>query len=323
MGRRTYSVLIAAYQAEDTISRAVRSALDQDVDDPQVIVCDDGSTDGTADELARFGSNITVIRQPNRGQAAARNAALAAADGTICALLDADDEWAPDRLAAIDERFDGPHPPDIVTTDAWIVEDGRRTGRWYDSVDLPHPDDQPTEILRENFVFGSAAVPRERLQATGGFSERLTHADEYEVWIRILLDGGRASVVPRPLATYHRSPGSLSLRDRRGTYRSVIAILERVEREFALTAEQRAALGAHRRRDQRWLDVLDAMYALAEDAEDVRDRCLRAAANSDLELTKRFLFTLAAALPRLASAAFVRIPRSLRPSAAPPRGDEP
>lgn len=93
------SVIIAAYNAEAYIAEAVESVLGQTVPPDQVIVIDDGSTDGTRNVLGRFGDRITVLTQDNGGQAAAVNTALAAAQGELIGFCDADDLWTPRKLA--------------------------------------------------------------------------------------------------------------------------------------------------------------------------------------------------------------------------------
>jgi hypothetical protein len=103
MGRPLVSVVVAAYQAERHVRSALASLSAQTVDDLEVVVVDDGSTDGTAGEVAaasRADGRIRLLRLGrNRGQSVALNAGLDAARGRILALLDADDEATPDRLA--------------------------------------------------------------------------------------------------------------------------------------------------------------------------------------------------------------------------------
>jgi hypothetical protein len=92
------SALITTYNRRSFIFRAIESVLAQTVPVDEIIVVDDGSTDGTADEIAvRYGSRITVIRQPNSGVGVARKTAIDHAKGQWIAFLDSDDEWLPDR----------------------------------------------------------------------------------------------------------------------------------------------------------------------------------------------------------------------------------
>ena len=126
----TFSIVIAAYQAESTVAEAVSSALRQTYPALEVIVCDDGSTDGTAGVLNSFGGAITVIRQDNRGEAAAKNLAVRHARGDYVVVLDADDVFLPRRLEAL-AWLAMRHPDlDILATDAVVEADGEpiRTG---------------------------------------------------------------------------------------------------------------------------------------------------------------------------------------------------
>src|SRR5262245_48697084 len=93
------SAIIPAYNAAPFIEQAVASALAQKGVDTEVIIVDDGSTDGTWEKLERFGDRIWKVRQSNGGPAKARNHGARLATGDWLAFLDADDEWAPDKLA--------------------------------------------------------------------------------------------------------------------------------------------------------------------------------------------------------------------------------
>jgi len=92
------SVVIAAYNAEAYIAEAIESVLDQTVPPDEVIVVDDGSTDGTRSRLDRFGDRIVAITQANSGQAVAVNKALAMAHGELIGFCDADDLWTAGKL---------------------------------------------------------------------------------------------------------------------------------------------------------------------------------------------------------------------------------
>jgi glycosyltransferase involved in cell wall biosynthesis len=95
----TVSVLIPVYNGEAFIETAIRSALGQRGVSTDVIVIDDGSTDGTPAILRSFGSTIRVLRQANAGHVRARNNGARLARGDWFAFLDADDEWLPDKLS--------------------------------------------------------------------------------------------------------------------------------------------------------------------------------------------------------------------------------
>ncbi|MDA4844054.1 glycosyltransferase family A protein [Hoeflea poritis] len=94
-----YTVIIPAYNAEDTIGEAVQSILAQTVPAQEIIIVDDGSTDNTAGAVGVFGSKVKLIKQQNSGVAAATNTALKAVATPLLAALDADDIWKPDKMA--------------------------------------------------------------------------------------------------------------------------------------------------------------------------------------------------------------------------------
>ena len=89
------SVIIPAYNAAPHVRRALRSVLEQTVRPNEIIVVDDGSTDSTADEVARFGEPVRLVRQKNAGVSTARNRGIEESSGQWIAFLDADDEWLP------------------------------------------------------------------------------------------------------------------------------------------------------------------------------------------------------------------------------------
>lgn len=95
---RSLSVVIPAFQAEQFLAEAITSVLDQCWPDLQLIVVDDGSTDGTAGVARSFGASVQLICQPNRGPGHARNTGLAVATGELLGFCDADDRWTPGRI---------------------------------------------------------------------------------------------------------------------------------------------------------------------------------------------------------------------------------
>jgi glycosyltransferase involved in cell wall biosynthesis len=116
------STIIPVYNSASTIARAVDSACAQTCKGQEIIVVNDGSTDGTAGILEKYGQNIITISQPNRGRAAARNAGLAIARGKYIAFLDADDEWVPHKLATQVPVLDGDPGCVLVYSDAIGVD---------------------------------------------------------------------------------------------------------------------------------------------------------------------------------------------------------
>jgi glycosyltransferase involved in cell wall biosynthesis len=94
----TISVIVPAYNAERTLAETLASVLGQTLPPDEIIVVDDGSTDCTAEIAAAQSDLVRVVRQPNRGAAAALNLGIAHAGGDLLAFIDADDLWEQDKL---------------------------------------------------------------------------------------------------------------------------------------------------------------------------------------------------------------------------------
>ncbi len=213
--RPLVSVLIPAYDVEEYVAAAIESALDQTYPHVEVVVVNDGSTDGTAAAIAPYRDRITYVDQANRGLAGARNEAIRASSGSLLALLDADDLWLPDRLEHCVTVLEQEPDVGLVTSDAFLIEDGVRTERhcYGDRrvYPFPGPDDDQLEIIAlRNFLFVSVVFRRELVDRFGGFDESLARAEDYELWTRLLLTGTRAAYVPAALGYYRRRSDSLS-----------------------------------------------------------------------------------------------------------------
>jgi GT2 family glycosyltransferase len=234
----TFSIVIRAYQASDTIAGAVRSALGQVHRAHEVIVVDDGSTDHLAGALSDVRDRITLIRKTHGGGASALNAGMQAASGDFLAILDADDAYHPNRVQALAELAMARPDLDLVTTDARFVVDGRGVGRFL-AENAFVVEDQRAGILLSCFVGGWPAVRLARLRAIGGFDERFAIAHDWDCWIRLILGGSRAGVVDEAYYDYVRSPTGL-------TARRVASLWERVRMLEA--AADHPSLDANERR---------------------------------------------------------------------------
>src|SRR3569833_235040 len=125
-----FSVIIAVYNGDATLSRAIDSALMQSYLPHEVIVVDDGSTDGTAKIAKGYGDRVRYLRQHNAGVAAARNAGVQAATGDWLAFLDADDWSYPDRLRLHAEWICEDGALDVLTGDYdYVADNGRFLSR--------------------------------------------------------------------------------------------------------------------------------------------------------------------------------------------------
>jgi glycosyltransferase involved in cell wall biosynthesis len=196
------SVVIPAYNRESIIGRAVLSALTQQPRRAaEVIVVDDGSSDGTADVAERLGAR--VIRQENKGEGGARNTGVEAATSTWLAFLDSDDEWLPQHLAVLQPHLDGKV---LVGSAARCVPSGRLAG----IAGQPRPL-TPASIMwpQSPLVPSATMVRRDIALEVGGFRSLPTAAD-LDFFIRVL-ERGEGVVLPDVTAIYFEHGTQISV----------------------------------------------------------------------------------------------------------------
>lgn len=165
------------------VLEAVRSVLAQDAGDLEVIVVDDGSTDGTPEALARMPS-VRYVVQERRGVAAARNAGVRRARGDWIAFLDSDDLWLPRKLTAqfaLHQRC-----PEILvsqTEEIWIRNGVRVNPRAYHR--KPAGDIFLPSLERCLVSPSAVMLRRDLFESVGGFDERLMVCEDYDLWLRL------------------------------------------------------------------------------------------------------------------------------------------
>jgi glycosyltransferase involved in cell wall biosynthesis len=178
------SVIIPTYNRAGIIAEAVDSVLAQDYKDFELIVVDDGSTDNTSEVMARYGDDVRVLFQENKGVSAARNRGITEASGKLIAFLDSDDLWLPQKLSTQVEFFS--QRPDALicqTEEVWL-RNGIR-------INPKHRHKKPSGMIFEPslklcLVSPSAVmIRRDLLDRTGGFDETLPACEDYDLWLRI------------------------------------------------------------------------------------------------------------------------------------------
>ena len=178
------SIIIPAFNAAPYIAETVRSALTQTYRDFEIIVVDDGSTDGTAAALDDLRGRIVIHQQPNAGVARARNAAMALASGEWVAFLDADDLWLPDKL---ERQLAAVGNADMVYTDRFnFGATGGLPERQSDVTPMTDGDLFVPLMLDGNFITLSSVMVRRKVIADlGGFFAGLSGAADWDMWLRV------------------------------------------------------------------------------------------------------------------------------------------
>ncbi len=191
------SVIIPTYNRWPMVCEAVESVLAQSYRGFELIVIDDGSEDGTAQKLSRYGSFLRVISQPRRGVAAARNTGVRWCRGHYLAFLDSDDLWLPKKLEVqIDFMESHPEAQICQTEEIWIRNGVR--------VNPKQRHRKPSgDIFRRSLelclVSPSAAMMRGNFfHETGGFDEAFPVCEDYELWLRVAVEH-QVPLVAEPL----------------------------------------------------------------------------------------------------------------------------
>jgi glycosyltransferase involved in cell wall biosynthesis len=218
------SVVIPAYNAAKHVADSVASAFRQTLQPLEVLVIDDGSSDGTAEAAEKAGAR--VIRQKNMGVSAARNRGITEARGEWIAFLDADDRWLPDKLQKQASAL-ALHPEaDFISTDfareqryqtqhaAWMKSRPVYQAMVGDRLQQPFvflsPEEIASSLTFENYIPTSSVMARRlHLREVGGFDERMDYCEDHDLWLRILR-ASSAIILQESLVIYKMHESSAS-----------------------------------------------------------------------------------------------------------------
>jgi glycosyltransferase involved in cell wall biosynthesis len=289
------SVIIPTWNRRDLIVRAIDSVLAQTRPVAEVIVVDDGSTDGTGEILAqRYDDRIIYVHQVNAGVSAARNRGLALARGRYLALLDSDDAWLPEKTARQIALLEADPSLGMVLCD---VRREDRDGRLIDLFERRRqiPTDGPALrwVLQDPALAPvSALFRREVYETVGGFDESLRTAEDLDFHLRVAARWP-IGVVPEALARAMRDHDGLSALA--STYDNYVRVIERAAAAAVGQVpepERRRALARAYLKNAEGL-IWTARY---RDAWTLARRAWTTSADSDLR--RRALFLLPAAARR-------------------------
>jgi glycosyltransferase involved in cell wall biosynthesis len=222
------SVVIPSYNRREFLLEAVDSVLAQTYRNWELIVVDDGSTDGTGEALRQYDGRVRYIHQPNQGVSAARNRGLELAEGEFIAFLDSDDLWLPEKLRIQVGFMDDNAEAHICYTDEIWIRRGVRVNprkRHAKHSGAIYPHCLPLCIISPSSVI----MRRSLFEEVGAFDPALPVCEDYDLWLRI------ASRMPIPWIPHQLivkrggHPGQLSQRswgNDRYRVKALVKILE-------------------------------------------------------------------------------------------------
>lgn len=211
-GNFTVSAVVPTYNRLAHVPRALRSILSQSVPVDEIIVVDDGSTDGTAAVLrTEFGSAVNVIEQANTGVSGARARGVEAAKGEWIAFLDSDDEWTPDRNRLLLEAARAANPAvPWVFGDTLRVDDSGKAQSLYREYGLSitgltvYTDPMPVQFPFQFSLLQSSLIRREAIIEVGGFRQGLRHSEDLLVGWQIAATNSMAAI-PQAVTRLNRT----------------------------------------------------------------------------------------------------------------------
>jgi glycosyltransferase involved in cell wall biosynthesis len=206
MSRPLVSTIIPCFNAELYVRDAICSALGQTYPCTEVIVIDDGSTDGSVDVLKTFGSVIRWETGPNRGGCAARNRGLELARGERIQFLDADDWLYPDKLSRQMECIRT--LPEATPVSDWDVVEANQPNRRINAPDSC--ENSLPALLYSSLQTSSPLHHKSNLIRVGGFREDLPCSQERDLHLRLASHGWPIRRIAEPLFAIRRIPNSVS-----------------------------------------------------------------------------------------------------------------
>lgn len=271
-GSPTVSVIIPAYNVAPYVASAVESAFAQTYRDFEVIVIDDGSTDGTEVTLAPYRDRLVYVKQENLGNSGARNTGLGHARGRYIALLDGDDLWMPTYLERLVGMLEATPDASGAFPNAVLFGATPSAGKLYHDI---YPCSEPVTferiLRRECQIFGSLVLRSAAVREVGGYDPKLRYAEDFDLWLRLAQRGHRFLYTSEPLVRYRRREGCLCAADIRVKTRNLLRVFHKIQACPVATAAHRGVAAEEK-------EKLLAQFNLAVGKELVLEREFRAAA---------------------------------------------
>ncbi len=194
--RPTWAVVVPAFNEAARIGDALASLAAQSEPAEEIVVVDDGSEDDLEGAVADDLGMVELVRQPNRGLAAARNTGTAQVSSDWVLYLDADDHLDPQALEALRDAAVRDPGLDLLELDALGYDESTGEVLYRHRERQPFDrEDQRAAIVQRNLLLTGVSVRRERMNEIGGFDEGMRFCEDYECWMRLILAGSRAGSV--------------------------------------------------------------------------------------------------------------------------------
>lgn len=190
--RLTIAAIIPVYNQRATVAEAIQSALDQTRPVDDIIVVDDGSTDGSGDLVAeRYGHQVRLLRQENKGAAGAFNAGTRATTCDLVSLLGADDRWLPQRIEK-QVAFMEDHPSCMLSFTAAVLADELHGVTVVEGTEIDKESYLRKAFFQEDMLpaGNGVMVRRAVFDEVGYFDERLRKCQDTDMWLRIMVRYG-------------------------------------------------------------------------------------------------------------------------------------
>jgi glycosyltransferase involved in cell wall biosynthesis len=282
------SVIIPIYNRADLLPRAMSSVLNQTFQDFELIIVDDGSTDNTkqvVEEFQKKDKRIKYIWQENSGgPAKPRNIGIKDSQGEYIAFLDSDDDWLPEKLEKQLEIFEKNRQTNLgfVGCNALIVKEDK-----IQEYKTPKYKNILPKILEGCFIWSCSSVIIKKLvlDKVGFFDENLKIGDDWDMWIRIIINGYSFDFVDEPLFKYYIHSGNISaLKNIKKIAVDYNFLLEKYKKYY----EQNPKIYSNR------LRYTGASYILAKDLKKGREYFKKSIKINPLNFKSysRFLFSL-------------------------------
>jgi glycosyltransferase involved in cell wall biosynthesis len=226
-----FSVVVPVYNREKIVGPTIDSVLSQTFTDYEIIVVDDGSTDGTAEVLRSYGTKVKAVRQANRGPEVARDRGITEATGEYIALLDSDDLLWPHALETYDRIIRGCNSPGLILGATTYFEDGQtpqHDGDGTSDIEVFQYRDYLAKDVAVGLHGSNVVAKKSIFEQAGGLRQSTPttfHMDLLDTMLRIGVYGP-CVVVKRPATMAYRVHKTNSVRDIPGVANGVFPIIE-------------------------------------------------------------------------------------------------